>query len=196
MKTDVIHVSGKGSQTSAALELVDKVAAYKNLSPKNALHLRLLTEEMMGMMRAITGDVNGEFWIETKSGGQFELHLSATTQMDPLKRSRLLAASTSGMNEANRGFMGKIRAFFEPVEDLPLVLDMGPEGTVSSLNWSMQAYQQRIKEYVDESRAGASQAWDELERSVVAHVADEVKVRIEGFNVKMTVYKKMLQENA
>ena len=196
MKSDVILVSSKEDRTDLVLEMTDRVADYCSLSDKNARYLRLLAEEMMGMMRAITGDVNGEFWIETKSGGQFELHLSATTQMDPLKRSRLLAASTSGMNEANRGFMGKIRAFFEPVEDLPLVLDMGPEGTVSSLNWSMQAYQQRIKEYVDESRAGASQAWDELERSVVAHVADEVKVRIEGFSVEMTVYKKMPQENA
>ena len=196
MKSDVILVSSKEDRTDLVLEMTDRVADYCRLSDKNARYLRLLAEEMMGMMRAITGDVNGEFWIETKSGGQFELHLSATTQMDPLKRSRLLAASSSGMNEANRGFMGKIRAFFEPVEDLPLVLDMGPEGTVSSLNWSMQAYQQRIKEYVDESRAGASQAWDELERSVVAHVADEVKVRIEGFSVEMTVYKKMPQENA
>ena len=68
---------------------------------------------------------------------------------------------------------------------------MGPEGAVSSLNWSMQAYQQRIKEYVDECRAGADQAWDELEQSVVAHLADEVKIRIEGFNVEMTVYKNM-----
>jgi len=192
MKSDVIQVSSREDRTDLVLEMTDQVADYHRLSEKNARYLRLLAEEMMGMMRAITGDVNGEFWIETKKAGQFELHLYATTKMDPLKRSRLLAASTSGKNEANRGFMGKIRAFFEPVEDLPLVLDMGPEGAVSSLNWSMQAYQQRIKEYVDECRAGADQAWDELEQSVVAHLADEVKIRIEGFNVEMTVYKNML----
>ena len=45
MKTDVIAVSSKGNEIEEALALADKVAAYKNLSPKSALHLRLLTEE-------------------------------------------------------------------------------------------------------------------------------------------------------
>ena len=47
----------------AALNQAEKVAAYKSLSPKNTLHLRLLTEEMMGMMRSITGETQGKFWI-------------------------------------------------------------------------------------------------------------------------------------
>ena len=42
-------------------EQAEKVAAYKGLSPKGALHLRLLTEEMMGMMRSITGEKEGKF---------------------------------------------------------------------------------------------------------------------------------------
>ena len=64
MKTDVITVSAKGQRMGAALEQVEKVAAYKELSQKDALHLRLLTEEMMGMMRSITGEPEGQFWIE------------------------------------------------------------------------------------------------------------------------------------
>ena len=51
MKTDVIAVSSKGNEIEEALLLADKVAAYKNLSPKGALHLRLLTEEAMGMLQ-------------------------------------------------------------------------------------------------------------------------------------------------
>lgn len=50
MKTDVITVSSQGVQMASALNLAEKVAAYKELSGKNALHLRLLTEETMGMM--------------------------------------------------------------------------------------------------------------------------------------------------
>ena len=68
MKTDVITVSSKGKRMESALAQVDKLAAYKGLSPKDALHLRLLTEEMMGMMRSITGETNGEFWIEDEDG--------------------------------------------------------------------------------------------------------------------------------
>ena len=48
MKTDKITVSSQGARMGAALEQAEKVAAYKGLKMKDALHLRLLTEEMIG----------------------------------------------------------------------------------------------------------------------------------------------------
>ena len=74
MKSDVITVSGRGSRMEAALEQVDKVIAYKGLSGKNALHLRLLAEEMMGLMRSVTGAREGQFWIEEEDQ-EYRLHL-------------------------------------------------------------------------------------------------------------------------
>jgi hypothetical protein len=44
---------------------------------------------------------------------------------------------------------------------------------------------------VEANREGAASAWDELEQSVVIHIADEVKVSIRGREVTMTIYKKM-----
>ena len=35
------------------------------------------------------------------------------------------------------------------------------------------------------------EAWDELEKSVVSHVADEVKVSIRSGTVEMIIYKKL-----
>ena len=61
MKTDIITISSEGNNMDAALTQIDKISAYKELSPKDALTLRLLTEEVLAMMRAITGNVNGEF---------------------------------------------------------------------------------------------------------------------------------------
>ena len=52
MKTDVIVVSSRGNRMEEALRQVDKVAAYKELSARETLQLRLLTEETMGLMRA------------------------------------------------------------------------------------------------------------------------------------------------
>jgi hypothetical protein len=37
----------------------------------------------------------------------------------------------------------------------------------------------------------AKEAYDELEKSVVTHVADEIKVSISGRDVEMVIYKKM-----
>ncbi len=146
----------------------------------------------MGMVRAIAGDIRGEFWIEN-DGPQYELHLRAETDMDFEKREKLIATSTKGINEAERGLMGKIRAFFEPAEGIPLYLDFDatPNGIYSDLMWSMSVYQQQLQQQMLEKRAGAAEAWDELEQSVVAHVADDVKVGIRGSEVEMIVSKRM-----
>ena len=190
MKSDVIAVSSRQDRTEEVLSLAERVAAYHALSPKAALHLRLLAEEMMNMMRAIAGDVNGTFWIEN-DGAQFELHLRANTVVDFYKREQLLSASTNGKNEADRGLMGKIRAFFEPIDGVPMMLDLNGDGTGTDLSWSMCAYREQVVQAVHQNLTGAAKAWDELEKSVVAHIADEVKVSIRFREAEMTVYKKL-----
>ena len=119
MKTDVIVISSEGNNMETALAQIDKISAYKELSPKSAMTLRLLTEEVLAMMRAIAGNVNGEFWIEDQDN-MYELHLLVRTLVDDRIREQLLAASSSGKNEATRGFMGKIRSFFEPSNGAPM----------------------------------------------------------------------------
>ena len=190
MKSDVIKVSSREDRTELVLDQAARMAFVQKLSHKGALHLRLLSEEMMCMMRAIAGDIDGEFWIENK-GPSYELHLRCNTFMDNYKRRQLLSASSSGKNEAERGFMGKLRAFFEPTEDLPLLSSFNADGTCSDMVWSMRSYQQMLRQQVDQNQAGAEEAWDELEKSVVSHLADEVRVGIRGNEVEMTVYRNL-----
>ena len=199
MKTDVIVVSSKGSQMEAALTQVDKVAAYKGLPPKDALHLRLLAEEMMAMMRSITGETQGKFWIEDKDG-TYELHLQAATRMTSTKREKLLSTATSGKNESARTFMGKLRDFFERGADEDIAAHTSPllmpgmyeHSSTPTLDWewSMTQYERALSSAVDRKDENALKAWDELEKSVVAHVADDVKVSIRNQIVEMTIIKK------
>ena len=193
MKTDVITITSDGGQMETALRQAEKMAVYKELSPKSALHLRLLTEEMLGMMRAITGPAEGIFWIED-GDGVYQLHLKMETHADHAQREQLLAASSSGKNEAARGIMGRIRTFFDPLDDypmVPVVPDMSPDGMGADLIWSMRAYQETLRAQLEEQQAGAAEAWDEMERSVVSHIADEVKVSIRDRDVEMVIFKKM-----
>ena len=112
MKTDVITVSNRGSQMEAALQQTEKVAAYKGLSERNALHLRLLTEEMMGLMRSITGTTEGQFWIEDE-GGEYQLHLLVRKLLTGKEKEQLLSVSSTGKNESAKGLMGRLRDFFD-----------------------------------------------------------------------------------
>lgn len=199
MKTDVINVSSRGGRMETALQQADFVAGYKGLSRKNALHLRLLTEEMMGIIRSITGETEGEFWIEDNDD-VFQLHLRVNTTMDSEKRERLLSTSTSGKNESARGFMGRLRNFFDVEADADVAASAGPlfsamysdssTGSALDYEWSLLRYQEQLNSR-GENDPIAREAWDEMEKSVVAHVADDVKISIRGRTVEMTIVKKM-----
>ena len=174
MKTDVISVSSRGNRMESALLQADKVAAYKGLSAKNALHLRLLAEEAMGLMRSITGETDGLFWIEDRDD-EYELHLQVQTSLSEEKRSRLLSVSTSGKNESARGLMGRLRAFFdwESDEDTAacssLFLPDALESSSPMLDWewSLLRYEKALSAQLEQNAPGAREAWDELEKSVV-----------------------------
>jgi hypothetical protein len=193
MKTEKIVVSSKGRGMDAALAQVDQTASQMGLSPREALHMRLLVEEMMNMVRSIIGDLEDKFWIETEDKA-YRLYLQMASVLGTEQRKQLISASTSGQNEAHRGIMGKIRAFFEPmpIEDTPAYL----AGTIvrgdenDDLNWSMEAYRERLLNRKDASDE-AQEEWDELEKSVVSHIADNVTVSIRNYNVELMIYKKL-----
>jgi len=193
MKTDVILISSEGEGTKEALDLAEKAAIYRGIAPKSALHLRLLTEELLGMMRSITKTCEGRFWIES-IGANFQLHLQTETFVSFDKREQLLQASSSGKNEAAKGIMGKIRTFFDPLDGMPTYFSLNADGVADAQMWSMRAYEQNIAIMMENDMAEAQEAWDELEKSIVSHVADEVKVSIRGREVEMVIYKKMVLE--
>jgi hypothetical protein len=200
MKTDVITVSSRGKQMEKALEQADKVAAYKGLSAKDALHLRLLTEEMMGLMRSITGEKEGTFWIEDQDG-EYQLHLKVRAMLTSEEREQLLAVSSSGKNESAKGLMGRLRDFFDWGSDAdlsayssPLLLPDAFEQSSSPMldwEWSMSRYERALSSQMEQGDQAVKEAWDELEKSVVSHVADDVKVAIRSGTVEMIIIKKL-----
>ena len=193
MKYELIAVSSRGRGLDAALAQADKAGAELGLSLRDALHMRLLVEEMMSMVRSIIGQLEGKFWIET-GDGEYRLYLQMTSLLDTEQRKQLISASTGRRNEAHRGIMGKIRAFFEPmpIEDTPaylaetIVRDLGND----DLTWSLEAYRERLLKRKAAS-AEAREEWDELEKSVVSHIADNVTISIHNYDVKLMVYKKL-----
>lgn len=193
MKTDVITISSEGNNMDAALAQIDKISIYKGLSPKDTITLRLLTEEVLAMMRAIAGGVNGEFWLEDQDG-IYELHLLVRTLVDEKIRKQLFAASSSGKNEATRGFMGKVRSFFEPSSGVPMFsagFAGGAPQMFESYTWSMDDYRDQLRQRHELDQRDSQEEWDELEKSVVAKLADDVKVSIRGRNIEMTIIKNL-----
>ena len=188
MRSDTIKISTTGEGIAEALRQAEAVAVYKGLSSKETLQLRLLAEEMMGMFRGLTEELEAEFYIEDKDGA-FEMHLKTPTEMNADKRKKLLEASTSGKNEAAVGVTGKIRSVFESLfepekKGAPRYIALGLVSdpvAASTATWSLRDYRDAVRD--------DAEAWDELESSIVAKVADEVKVGIRGGYVEMVIYK-------
>ena len=197
MQSDIIHVSSGGNGFSEALTQAEKVAAYVELDQKQTLHLRLFAEEMMGMMRALTGDHAADFWIGAENK-KCVLHLKAVTRMDGAKRTRLLSVSTAGKNDAAKGFTGKIKDLFERAlenldencpdavfthETCPGAFLAGASAVTPGV-WSMNRYKAAVQE---DQRLREN--WDELERSVLSRLADEVRISIRSNTVEMIIEK-------
>ena len=196
MKSDIIHVTSDGVGIKEALEQAEAVASYKSLSGKNALHLRLLTEEMMGMLQALTGEKEAEFWIEEQDG-EYRLHLNTSTDMNLDMREKLLSVTTTGENAASKGVMGKIRDLFdrltEPIDDsFESYYSSGwifssfeqSDIAMSSTIWSFNKYRSSLQE-----NNAPKEDWDELEKSIVANLADEIEIGIRSGKIEMVIYK-------
>ena len=212
MKSDIIQIDNQGIGFQDALEQTALSARFRALNDRESLRLRLLTEEMLGMLREITGETEAKFWVESE-GKQFELHLLARPTITGRMREELLSVSSTGRNAAAVGVMGKLRDIFERAYEVTdvgdvsdyytrgLMLTSGPEGidpmtfsvNASMVAWSMQKYKTTVAAEKETDEA-AMQEWDELEKSIIANLADEVSISIRAREVEMVVYKSFGQK--
>lgn len=200
MTSDIIHVTNKGEGVEEALRQTEAVAGYRSLSEKDALHLRLLTEEMMGLLKALTGERTADFWIESE-GNTFRLHLKTRTEMNGDMRQKLLSVSSSGENAAATGVWGKLRDLYErmlePADETMPPIYLG--GWLSSENLPVSASDAIVQSSVLHAQSvwslrrciggGPEKDWDGLEKSVIASIADDVEIGIVTNTVEMTVIK-------
>ena len=195
MRSDTIRVTTSGEGVREAAAQVMAIAEVKGLSPKEQLRLKLLTEEMLGMLQGLTGEVEADFYIE-EDDNDYTLHLATDTEMYAAKRRRLMEASTSNRNAAAVGITGKLRSLFEslleprdaqsaPVSSLSLLGALGNPTSQGTSMWSLSEYREQVKEGED-----TAESWDELERSIIANIADDISVGIRGDLVEMTVSKR------
>lgn len=196
MKSDICKLDGDKADLSAIFTQIEKTAVYEGLDEKSTLQLRLLAEELVGMLPELLKCVSGEFWIESENK-KFELHASLRADRDDLDfNEKVMSISKSGKNIAAKGIMGKIAAaalsmlhiYISPTVQASIdyfSMGTGTEYGVTGV-WSLGNYRDAAKKYVDN---GKPEAWDELEKSIVAKVADDVEVGIRGEKVDIIITK-------
>lgn len=205
MKTETMTITSQIEQIRSALTMTENLALQNGLEQKAKVRLRLLAEELMGLMRGVTDQASAEYWIE-QDGRQYVLHLAADVKLNRKMREQILAISSTGENAAVKGFMGKLKDMiataFLPADEFRVAplsgLSLGlmsmagnaspqaQQASVNTLNWSMQRYKAAIEKDGAEDR---EERKAELEHSIVASIADEVTASVKGSHVEITIHK-------
>lgn len=197
MKSNVCRIEKGTKDLGAILKESEKVAVYNELTHKQALQLRLICEEMDGMLPNIIDDFDGDFWIEFDEGVckvNASIHIP---EFNTEKKEKLIKLAKDKKNAAATGIAGKIRnaienffldeAMAEGFRTSPELYHLSTgfcEGVDYSYLWSLEDYRCSVR------REAKSEVWDELEMSVIASAADDVIVGVKGKRADIVVVKK------
>ena len=197
MKSNVCKIDKGTKDLDAIFRECEKVAVYNDLTHKQALQLRLLCEELDGMLPNIMEEFDGDLWIEFEDG---VCKVNVSLRLEELpgdKKKELISIAKNKKNAAHVGIVGKIR---EAIENFYLdeelfqacAMSLGSFHMAANFGagmeypylWSLEEYRAIVKKEDEGER------WDELEKSVIASVADDVIVGVKGKQADIIIIKK------
>ena len=204
MISDKFMVNSDAGRMAAARYATENFAWQAKLNKRDTLRLDLLVEETLGMVKAMLEDFYGQLWFVVE-GGICEIHFEATSDMNSGKKRELLSVSTSGTNAAAKGFMSRIGEMITgALYNVGQTLDAYGQETIRygvvhmpvdmSLNtgvvpiWTLQNYRTDL-EQARGTDDYAEAALDDLEKSIVARLADDIVVGVKGDRVDLIITK-------
>ena len=196
MISDKCKIENGTRDLDAILKESKKVAVYNQLNDKQTMQLRLLCEELDGMLPNIIDEFDGELWIEFSNGVCKVTAELCFAEFSSEKKSELVNIAKDKKNAYAVGLVGKIRSVLEDLfldkdavysYNTSTLFNYGIEYSVgmeySAYTWNLGKYKEAVKE---ENKT----EWDELEKSIIANLADDVTVGVKGRQAKIVVTKK------
>ena len=197
MRSNICKIEKGTRDLAAILKESERVAEYNGLSHKQSLQLRLLCEEVDGMLPNIIDDFEGELWIDFEDG---VCKVNVSIQIPELnteKKKELIGVAKNKKNAAAVGVVGKIRNAIENFflsEQTAESFALPSGGDAYTLGYSDSldfTYQWRLNEYRSAvEKEARAEAWDELEKSVIAAASDDVIVGVKGKRAQIIIVKK------
>ena len=202
--SDKFMVNSDAGRMAAARYATENFAWQIRLDRRDTLRLDLLVEETLGMVKTMLDDFYGQLWF-AGDDKRCEIHFEATANMDADKKQELLSVSRTGRNAAAKGFMAKLgEVITGAMHGFGQTLDAYGQETVRygivhtpgalspSMDmmpiWTLSAYRDNLHDALG-SDGAADEAWDELEKSIVARLADDVVGGGKGDHIKLVITK-------
>ena len=200
---------GKGAALTAdAMDAAESFVRGLNLDKKTTLRMRLLTEEVLEMLKGTAEDFSGLFWLEADDA-ECRICIDGAAELDLAAEKSLLSVSRDGKNVSVKGFTARLTQFVRHYreyvarlnalmnlssglypEDFMYIGAMQPSSETTDVMWSMNDYRKFL---LDDTHASAQLAADrdELEKSIIGNLADDVHVGVKEDRIKITVIKKL-----
>ena len=196
MKSNICKIEDGVKDLEAIFKESEKVAVYNELSNRQANQLRQLCEELDGMLPHIINNFSGDFWIEFEQG-VCKVNVSIErAQLNNAKKEELISIAKDKKNAAAVGISGKIRTAIESfflADENPknyLMVSGMYDFVTGSINPIDYRYLCSLKKYMSSvSKDEQAEQWDELEKSLIASIADDVIVGIKGTKVDIVIVK-------
>ena len=174
MRTDIIQLDNQGNGFAEIMDQAARTAEYCRLTRQDTLHLQILTEEMLSLVKSVTGSMKSAIWIESDQG-KIELHLTTHSRLSRENRDQLIKTASSGKNEAAGTFLGMLRNFLEQA-----MASNAPDVPDDVLN-KLLSHQVLPEDAFQNPEASVDlPKWDGYEKSILQHVADNVRITIRG----------------
>ena len=203
--SDKFMVNSDADRMAAARYATENFAWQVKLDKKDTLRLDLLVEETLGMVKTMLEDFYGQIWFAA-DGKTCEIHFEATSNMNADKKDELLSVSSTGKNAASRGFMAKLGEMISGAlrsagrtlntydqETMKYGIVHTPSPMMGNTDmmtvWTLQTYRSDLDLARGDSD-NAEEAWDELEKSIVAKLADDIVVGVKGDRIDLVISKK------
>ena len=167
-RTDTLSLDGDVSGcVKQVVEEAAKFSEFHGLKSGEQSTIELLSEELLSLMNAVSGEMIGRFWIEGNRH-KVNIHLRSTMDMDSRKKAQILGMSREGKNSVFIGLANRVR---EMVQN-----GMGDLGGVS---FSLK-------------KNGIIKKSDGLEKILITKLSDDVLVSVMGNKVEIVVIKRFV----
>jgi len=211
MVSDKFMVNSDAGRMAAARYAADNYAWHAGLDRRDTLRLNLLVEETLGMVKAMVNDFYGQLWFSGDDSA-CEIHLEATANMDSGRRQELISVSSSGKNAAAKGFMGMLGDVISgALHNMGRAVDTACSESAMSGNiivpegagnpnlydltpvWTLDQYRANV----EKGRLASDtleQAKQDLEKSIVANLADDIVVGVKGDRIELVITKRFKRD--
>ena len=169
-RTNTVHMEPGENRLEESIQMARSFAQRQNLDKRAAMQLELLTEESLGFVKGVVDHTSRDFWIEG-TGAVYRLHISFNARIGSEEYKKLIKISSSGRNDADNGFSGKI---------WNAVL-MGLKRPNGKGKGSKGSYEWRLSD--------TAVSEEEIGQSILGAMASDIRVSVTTERVELTISK-------